>query len=110
MWRRNPCLGIRDGKGEGVPFLVDVVVYDRAIGRRRGQREQDRRYALSSEKLMHETGWKPEMDFERGLKATVDWYRDNPEWIAHVRSGEYQSSHDKNYANRNQEPRGISTS
>ena len=27
----------------------------------------DRRYALSSEKLMHETSWKPEMDFERGL-------------------------------------------
>jgi dTDP-glucose 4,6-dehydratase len=69
----------------------------------------DRRYALSSEKLSGETGWKPEMDFERGLKATVDWYRSNPEWIAHVRSGEYQSYHDKNYANRNRELRGIST-
>ncbi len=27
----------------------------------------DRRYALSSEKLTRETGWKPQMDFERGL-------------------------------------------
>ena len=70
----------------------------------------DRRYALSSEKLTRETGWKPDMDFERGLKATVDWYRSNPEWIAHVRSGEYQSYHDKNYANRNRELREISTS
>jgi dTDP-glucose 4,6-dehydratase len=60
----------------------------------------DRRYALSSEKLSLETGWKPKMDFERGLRATVDWYRSNPEWLAHVRSGEYQSYHDKNYANR----------
>ena len=34
---------------------------------------------------MRATGWKPEMDFERGLKATVEWYRSNPEWIAHVR-------------------------
>jgi len=67
----------------------------------------DRRYALSSEKLQRETGWKPRMDFERGLKATVDWYRSNPEWIAHVRSGEYQQYHDKNYANRNQELRAI---
>ena len=50
------------------------------------------------------------MDFERGLKATVDWYRDNPQWIAHVRSGEYQSYHDKNYANRTRELREISTS
>jgi dTDP-glucose 4,6-dehydratase len=63
----------------------------------------DRRYALSSEKLERETGWKPRMDFERGLKSTVDWYRSNPQWIAHVRSGEYQKYHDQNYANRNQE-------
>jgi dTDP-glucose 4,6-dehydratase len=68
----------------------------------------DRRYALSSEKLMRQTGWRPEMDFERGLKATIDWYRDHPEWIAHVRSGEYQRYHDKNYANRHQELREIS--
>jgi dTDP-glucose 4,6-dehydratase len=68
----------------------------------------DRRYALSSEKLIRETGWKPEMDFERGLKATVDWYQSNPEWIAHVRSGEYQRYHDKNYANRDEELREIS--
>src|SRR5579871_136915 len=41
----------------------------------------DRRYALSSEKLTHETGWQPRMDFERGLDATVDWYRNNIEWV-----------------------------
>jgi dTDP-glucose 4,6-dehydratase len=70
----------------------------------------DRRYALSSEKLSRETGWKPLMDFEPGLKATVDWYRSNPDWIAHVRSGEYQTYHDKNYANRARELREISTS
>jgi dTDP-glucose 4,6-dehydratase len=40
----------------------------------------DRRYALSSEKLSLETGWKPRMDFERGLK---------PRWIgiAPIRNG-----------------------
>ena len=35
----------------------------------------DRRYALSSEKLMRETGWQAEMPFEAGLRATIDWYR-----------------------------------
>ncbi|HTC91798.1 MAG TPA: dTDP-glucose 4,6-dehydratase [Bryobacteraceae bacterium] len=70
----------------------------------------DRRYALSSEKLTRETGWKPRVDFEQGLKATVDWYRSNPGWIAHVRSGEYQTYHDKNYANRTRELREISRS
>ncbi len=67
----------------------------------------DRRYALSSEKLERETGWKPRMDFERGLKSTVDWYRSNPQWIAHVRSGEYQKYHDQNYAHRARELRAV---
>jgi len=60
----------------------------------------DRRYALSSEKLMRETGWSPQVPFEEGLRQTVDWYRSNPEWIAHVKSGEYQSYYQRNYANR----------
>jgi len=34
----------------------------------------DRRYALSSAKLMRETGWAPATSFETGLAATVGWY------------------------------------
>jgi dTDP-glucose 4,6-dehydratase len=60
----------------------------------------DRRYALSSGKLMRETGWEPQMAFEEGLKATIDWYRANGDWIARVKSGEYQNYYDRNYANR----------
>ncbi len=60
----------------------------------------DRRYALSSEKLMRETGWKPEIGFEDGLKATIDWYRASADWIAHVKSGEYQNYYERNYAHR----------
>lgn len=60
----------------------------------------DRRYALSSEKLMRETGWQPEKPFEEGLQATIDWYRRNAGWIAHVKSGEYQTYYERNYANR----------
>jgi dTDP-glucose 4,6-dehydratase len=60
----------------------------------------DRRYALSSEKLMRETGWKAEMPFEEGLQSTLDWYRANAAWIARVKSGEYQNYYQQNYANR----------
>jgi dTDP-glucose 4,6-dehydratase len=60
----------------------------------------DRRYALSSEKLMREIGWKPDKRFEEGLQATIDWYRRNAAWIAHVKSGEYQTYYERNYANR----------
>jgi len=60
----------------------------------------DRRYALSTEKLMRETGWQARMPFEAGLRATIDWYRANAAWIARVKSGEYQNYYQRNYANR----------
>ena len=60
----------------------------------------DRRYALSSEKLQRDTGWQAEMPFEQGLAATIRWYRENPAWIANVKSGEYQHYYQRNYANR----------
>jgi len=60
----------------------------------------DRRYALSSEKLMRETSWRPVMDFETGLARTIEWYRANGAWVAHVRSGEYRTYYETNYTNR----------
>jgi len=57
----------------------------------------DRRYALSSEKLTRETGWAPQMDFDRGLALTIDWYKTNPNWIRRVKSGEYQDFYRLNY-------------
>lgn len=50
----------------------------------------DRRYALSSRKIAQETGWKPETDFDGGLRRTVAWYQENSGWVERVRSGEYQ--------------------
>jgi dTDP-glucose 4,6-dehydratase len=60
----------------------------------------DRRYALSSQKLMRETGWKAEKPFEEGLRATIDWYRANPGWVGRVKSGEYQQYYERNYGER----------
>jgi dTDP-glucose 4,6-dehydratase len=60
----------------------------------------DRRYALSSEKLMRETGWRPVVDFEAGLARTIQWYRDNSAWVERVRSGEYLTYYERNYGGR----------
>jgi dTDP-glucose 4,6-dehydratase len=60
----------------------------------------DRRYALSSEKILRETGWRPKVDFETGLARTIEWYRANAPWVARVRSGEYRNYYERNYANR----------
>jgi dTDP-glucose 4,6-dehydratase len=76
----------------GKPYSLMQTVKDRP--------GHDRRYALSSEKVMRETGWNPRQPFEAGLQATIDWYRANSEWVAHVKSGEYQRYYEHNYANR----------
>ncbi len=50
----------------------------------------DRRYAIDARKLEKELGWKPAETFESGIRKTVQWYLDNPTWVAHVQSGAYR--------------------
>ncbi len=41
----------------------------------------DLRYAIDASKLCDELGWRPRyQDFEQGLAATIDWYRENADW------------------------------
>jgi dTDP-glucose 4,6-dehydratase len=39
----------------------------------------DRRYSLDTAKLRTQ-GWAPGVEFEEGLRDTIRWYRDNPQW------------------------------
>ncbi|MCO4745768.1 MAG: dTDP-glucose 4,6-dehydratase [Proteobacteria bacterium] len=50
----------------------------------------DLRYAIDASKIERECGWTPSVSFTEGLRQTVRWYLENPEWIARVRSGEYR--------------------
>ncbi len=41
----------------------------------------DLRYAIDPSALRDELGWEPKhTDFDEGLRATIDWYRDNESW------------------------------
>ena len=60
----------------------------------------DRRYAIDARKIESELGWFAAESFETGLRKTVQWYLDNPQWLQDVTSGSYQQWVAKNYANR----------
>lgn len=60
----------------------------------------DRRYALTSAKAERELGWSPVMNFEEGLRLTIDWYRANPGWVQRVKSGAYRDYYARNYGAR----------
>jgi dTDP-glucose 4,6-dehydratase len=42
----------------------------------------DRRYAVDSSPLRQGLGWRPQVEFSRGLRDAVAWYLDNPQWVA----------------------------
>lgn len=50
----------------------------------------DKRYAIDASKIARELGWRPQENFESGLRKTVEWYLENREWWERVRSGLYR--------------------
>jgi dTDP-glucose 4,6-dehydratase len=68
---RNIALTHRILELAGLPATLIKPVPDR-LG-------HDRRYCLDTTKL-RALGWRPERDFDEGLRATVDWYRANEWW------------------------------
>jgi dTDP-glucose 4,6-dehydratase len=60
----------------------------------------DMRYAIDASKLQKELGWKPSLQFEKGIDKTIDWYLSNKEWIDHVTSGDYQKYYEEQYTKR----------
>jgi len=40
----------------------------------------DFRYALDNTKIESGLGWRPSISFQEGIRRTVKWYQDHPEW------------------------------
>ena len=59
----------------------------------------DRRYAISSAKA-HALGWRPQIEFERGLEESIDWYRKHESWWRPLKSGEFLAYYQRQYAHR----------
>jgi dTDP-glucose 4,6-dehydratase len=80
--------------------IIELTGADRSLLRSVPDRPgHDRRYALDTTKL-RALGWTPAHDFERGLRETVAWYRDNRAWWEPIKSGEYRAYYERQYAER----------
>jgi len=87
--------------------LLDAIRPKAGGGSYRGQIQSvtdrpghDRRYAIDARKIEKELGWRPAETFDSGIRKTVQWYLDNPEWTTNVQSGAYRNWVQTNYAKR----------
>ena len=60
----------------------------------------DRRYAIDANKIERELGWRPVETFASGIRKTIQWYLDHPQWIANVQSGAYREWVEKHYGKK----------
>lgn len=92
---KSLCDIVADESGERTSAeLRDLITY---VTDRPGH---DRRYAIDCSRLKEELNWRQTVDFAEGLRKTVRWYIDNPEWIDRVRTGAYREWIEKNYEER----------
>ena len=71
--------------------------YTRLITYVKDRPGHDRRYAIDARKIERELGWRPAETFATGIRKTVQWYLDHPEWVARVQSGAYREWLDAQY-------------
>jgi dTDP-glucose 4,6-dehydratase len=80
------------GRTQGDSASLITFVKDRA--------GHDQRYAIDASKIHRELGWSPTLQFEEGLRRTVDWYLQNSAWVENITSGSYLEYYQRQYSNR----------
>ena len=77
-------------RADGKPYNAQITYVTDRPG-------HDRRYAIDARKIEQQLGWKPAETFQSGIRKTVQWYLDNPQWVADVLSGGYRDWVEKQY-------------
>ncbi|HCH0921763.1 TPA: dTDP-glucose 4,6-dehydratase [Vibrio parahaemolyticus] len=74
---------LRPDKPAGVESYESLITY---VKDRPGH---DVRYAIDATKIAQDLNWTPEETFESGIRKTVEWYLNNPQWWQRVLDGSY---------------------
>ena len=83
-----------------VEALLDALGKPRSLIRHVEDRPgHDRRYAMTGDRLAM-LGWSNRVDFETGLRRTVDWFTANADWWRAIRSGEFEDYYERQYGQR----------
>lgn len=76
--------------------LLDELSPDPAIGDRSSlityvtdRPGHDQRYAIDASRIADELGWRASVDFESGLRRTLEWYLANGDWLERIRARTY---------------------
>jgi dTDP-glucose 4,6-dehydratase len=83
-------------------LLKEMEKPESLLSRVKDRPAHDKRYALDCRKISSELRWKPSVSLDEGLRQTIHWYRQNTQWLADVRAGEYRSYYQKYYENRDE--------
>ncbi|SFG96186.1 dTDP-glucose 4,6-dehydratase [Sporolactobacillus nakayamae] len=81
-----------------VELIVDTLGKSRDLIKHVSDRlGHDRRYAIDPTKIETELGWKPQFNFDSGIKETIQWYLDHEDWWRKIKSGEYMDYYKMQY-------------
>jgi len=81
--------------------LLSILGCDESLLTRVADRPgHDVRYAVDFRKIERDLSWRATTTFHQGLSETIEWYRQNSEWIRNVRNGEYLNYYQQQYGLR----------
>lgn len=94
------CIGVESD----IPNIKVIKTILEILGESEGKIEHvtdrpghDRKYAIDASKIKKELGWEPEYNFEKALKLTINWYKENKSWWQKLRNKNFDEYYKKQY-------------
>lgn len=81
--------------------ILELMGFDKSsIEYVEDRKGHDKRYAIDFTKIKNELGWSPSISFDDGMKETVEWYKENTEWLNNIKNGNYREYNKKHQNNK----------